>query len=254
MSDIHSRHAALIDPSLSQGSFVIAGAGMIGGWTALALARAVGKLYIFDHDKIEDVNVGCQPYSLDNVSAPKASTIESFCSGLPVTSLNMKFPPRSNAWADGIAGVVCAVDSMAGRRVVAERCHKLSVPFFLDGRILGEIAVLAVVQHEHKGTDYEAYLANLPSDKDVPNATCGASGTAYAGMFLAGRITADLNNLMRGQRLPALRVWHVGQGQVINSFDTFPPKVEVSGSTNGGDNSNSPQVDPATSVLVGTYR
>ena len=246
MTNIHARHAALIDPALSQGEFVIAGAGMIGGWTALALARAVGKLYIFDHDKVEDVNVGCQPYSLNNVSAPKSSTIESFCSGLPVTSLNMKFPPRNNAWANDVTGVVCAIDSMAGRRIAAERCHKLSIPFFLDGRILGEVAVLAIVQHEHKGTDYDAYLANLPSDKDVPNATCGASGTAYAGMFLASRITADLNNLMRGQRLPALRVWHVGQEQLINSFDTFPPKVEVSSSTNGGDNSKTYQATPAS--------
>ena len=210
----HLRQHQIIHPDMAGMEVIIAGAGMIGGWTAHALSRAVKKVHIFDPGEVEAVNTGNQPYIQDHVGMAKVMAL-----GLPVEYYMETFPPqaaRTFDWKN--MAVVSAVDSMSGRQANAEWCRDKKIGLFLDGRIRGELAVLATVTNQR----YEEYLHVLPSDDEVEDIPCGQEGTAYTGMFLASQITAAINQWSKGIGIKSMRIWHVGLMTAVPVTGTPP--------------------------------
>ena len=200
----HLRQHQIIHPDMAGMDVIIAGAGMIGGWTAHALSRAVKKVHIFDPGEVEAINTGNQPYIQDHVGMAKVQAL-----GLPIEYHFKTFPPTARLrfnWENTV--VVSAVDSMSGRAANAEWCKGMEIPLFLDGRIQGELAVLATVVDQH----YDAYLSDLPSDDEVEDVPCGQEGTAYCGMWLASQITATINQWCKDITPKPMRVHHVALG------------------------------------------
>jgi hypothetical protein len=186
---------------------IIAGAGMIGGWTAHALSRAVRRVHLFDPGDVELVNTGNQPYSPHHVTMSKVDAFD-----LPNITPHVEAFPRRRAWpVMGQEVFISAVDSMSGRRANAEWSKHAKLPLFLDGRIRGELAVLAVVTDQR----YDEYLEALPSDDDVEDVPCGMEGSAYVGMHLAARIAATINAWCKGTQIPSMYVYHVGLDQLV---------------------------------------
>ena len=200
------RQHQIIHPQMAGMEVIIAGAGMIGGWTAHALSRAVKKVHLFDPGTVEPVNTGNQPYGEHDIGTPKVmalglSRVEGYVDAFPQKTLKVS----------GQEIFISAVDSMSGRAANAAWCKDMKLPLFLDGRIRGELAVLAVVTDQR----YSEYLEALPSDDDVEDVPCGMEGSAYVGMFLAARIAATINAWCKGSPIPSLYVYHVGLDQLV---------------------------------------
>ena len=213
------RQHQIIHPQMAGMEVIIAGAGMIGGWTAHALSRAVKKVHLFDPGTVEPVNTGNQPYGEHDIGTPKVmalglSRVEGYVDAFPQKTLKVS----------GQEIFISAVDSMSGRRANAEWCRDMKLPLFLDGRIRGELAVLAVVTDQTMAAyvRYDEYLAALPSDDDVEDVPCGMEGSAYVGMFLAAQITATVNQWCQGAPIEPMRIWHVG-------LDTKVPVLNAAG-------------------------
>lgn len=201
----HLRQHQIIHPKMAGMEVIIAGAGMIGGWTAHALSRAVKRVHVFDPGEVEAVNTGNQPYVSSDVGTAKAIALSNTLSFDSYRSYVDAFP-HTVLPVTGQEVFVSAVDSMSGRAANASWCKDMKLPLFLDGRIRGELAVLAVVTDQR----YDEYLEDLPSDDDVEDVPCGMEGSAYTGMFLAAQITATVNQWCRGAPIEPLRIWHVG--------------------------------------------
>lgn len=212
-----SRQSQIVAPRLLHASALVCGVGMLGSFTAMALARCVAEVVVFDPDVVEDVNSGNQAYHGDNVGRSKVEAMESLNVGLPLTGRLGEFPldkaPRDLLqYQDNDLIVVSAADSMTVRAAMANyaKVHKASL--FVDSRAQGELAVICIVPPSH----IEAYLADLPGDDEVPNIACGATGTAYTGMWVAGRVMTYLNAHFRGMpNVPWIHVEDLGGGNVL---------------------------------------
>jgi hypothetical protein len=219
---IRDRQARILDPRMAQITALVAGAGMVGSWTALALTKAVGGgVHVWDDDTVEPVNIGVQAYSEQHVGMAKAEAVAALTSGLmPHVG---RFPdPAFRPLNAPDTVVVCAVDSMAGRREIAEWSLANGVGLFIETGVQAE---LVVVKTAVNAGDYGRYLRELPSDEDVEEPQCGLKGTAYAGMSLGSQIVPLVNAWAAGRRLPRLRVFHVGLHRIVSGDEAERKEV-----------------------------
>lgn len=206
---LHDRFSRIVPERTRNFRVLIAGAGMVGSWTALALARMVGQVDIWDFDQVSAENVGVQAYNVIDIGQFKAVALEKHSYGLPLEGHNSRFDPYDVKDDPPADIVISAVDSMEGRGEVAMFAKAIQAAFFIDTRVLGEIACI----HPVALGDYEDYVDTLPVGDDLVSAPCGAKGTAFAGMWVTSQVCAIVNNIGRGLPLPPKIVWHVGLNQ-----------------------------------------
>jgi hypothetical protein len=205
---------------MAEATVLIAGLGMIGGWTAMALARAVGMLHLIDPDVVEDVNIGCQPYTSMYVGQDKAEALSNILTGF-YTCYQVDSFPCDLTTEPPPTVMISAVDSMAGRLANVNWAWDHDIPLYIDGRIMGELAVVATA---FDARSYNEYTADLPDDDEVPDIPCGQSGTAYVGMWVASRIAAVINQWCKGIMPRPLEVYHVGVGRGMAEEDIHSPE------------------------------
>lgn len=227
------RQALILHPRMNDVTAIIAGAGMVGSWAGLALVRAVDKVHVWDHDNVEDVNVGVQAYDGTAIGLNKADALAALAVVPPIFPHAEKFP---GADAEVVLGeldadnvvVICAVDSMAGRREIAEWSRDHHIGLFIETGVQAE---LVVVKTAVLPEDYERYLSTLASDDQVAEPQCGLKGTAYAGMSIASQLVPLVNGWCKGDRLPRTRLFHTGYFMPIDvdpveeGGDTETPKT-----------------------------
>lgn len=218
-----SRQEEIIAPQLRRSVIFIAGCGMLGSWSALALSRVARHVILFDHDTVEDVNAGNQAYNALHDGMTKVSALASLAYGLPVTPVEGVFPLERTP-ADLIEPLaldepspyvlVSAVDSMETRRALANWAHHHNVGTFVDTRAMAEIAVVCIVPHAR----IPHYLAHeCPPDDETPDMPCGLHGTAYVGMNVGAIVAARLNAMYAGKPVPFIQVTDVSTGDVLRS-------------------------------------
>lgn len=209
---LHSRFTQIVPQTTRNFHVLIAGAGMVGSWTALALARMVGQVDIWDFDVVAEENVGVQAYTASNVGMNKATALMlDNGHGLPLTGHSGRFDPYDVKDGPPADIVISAVDSMEGRSVAAMFAKAIGASYFIDTRVLGEIACI----HPVLLGDIQDYIDTLPIGDELVSAACGAKGTAFAGMWVASQVCAIVNNIGRGLPLPPKIVWHVGMNQSV---------------------------------------
>lgn len=209
---LHSRFSRIVPERTRNFHVLIAGAGMVGSWTALALARMVGQVDIWDFDEVSEANVGVQAYNAIHIGQPKVIALEQQCFGLPLTGHNSRFDPYDVKDDPPTDIVISAVDSMAGRSEVAMFAKAIRcASHFIDTRVLGEIACI----HPVDIIDIDNYLQTLPTRNELVSAPCGAKGTAFAGMYVAAKVCAIVNNIGRGLPLPPKEVFHIGMNTSV---------------------------------------
>jgi molybdopterin/thiamine biosynthesis adenylyltransferase len=214
---LHDRQVLLLPEKLRYSDAILVGAGMVGSWTALALARVVESLHVWDFDKVEVENVGCQAYNAIHVGRQKVDALAEIAFDPPIEPHDERFPPKKVKDIDlENTPVICSVDSIKGRKEVAEWCRANKVPFMVDTRVLGDLSCIVVTSPD----TYDAYLKNLPKEDDVPNAPCGAVGTAYVGMHTAGQVVTTLSRWASENTIPYMRLWDVRFNTLINSKET----------------------------------
>ena len=212
-----SRQSQLIAPRLRDANVLIGGVGMLGSFTALALARCTHEVIVFDPDVVEDVNTGNQAYNGSQVGVAKAEALESLAYGLPLSGKRSIFPIEEEPTAllqDASRPliVVSGADSFRVRGDLANYARHHGAEVFVDTRAMGELCIVCIVpQHL-----IPRYLdEEMRRDDEVPDVPCGYNGTSYCGMYVAARVTAGLNAYFGGRRVPFFRVEDLSTGDVL---------------------------------------
>jgi hypothetical protein len=133
----------------------------------------------------------------------------------PITAHVGRFPDAEvDDWLEPAETVVVsAVDTMAGRRAIAEWSRDHGIPLFIDTGVHAEIVVIKTA---FDAASYEGYLAGLLDDDKVEDAQCGLKGTAYAGMSIASQLVPLVNGWCRGDTPLAMRLLHTGFFTLLN--------------------------------------
>jgi hypothetical protein len=227
--ELINRQARILDDRITSLTGFVAGAGMVGSWAALAMVKAGIDVHVWDDDTVEGVNVGVQAYDGKAIGLAKVDALAGLAVDPPIHPYMGRFPDdqRVRPGDEGIEiltengtqrveaanlVVVCGVDSMTGRREIAEWSRDNHVGLFIETGVHAELVVVKCITSE---AGYRDYLAGLATDDQVEEPQCGLKGTAYAGMSLASQIVPLINGWCRGDRLPTTRLFHTGLFTVV---------------------------------------
>ena len=117
-----TRQMDIIPMNLLSEEITIIGAGAIGSFTALALAKmGFENLTVFDFDKIEIENMNCQFFPYSAIGMQKVMALKMMISQFANAEINVIDKPYDKGTFKGI--VISAVDSMKVRKLIWDN-HK----------------------------------------------------------------------------------------------------------------------------------
>jgi len=171
----------------------IGGIGGIGSWLAFYLSRIVGKIYMYDFDQIETVNLAGQLFKSSDVGMSKVRAmqvmINQYGTAL-IYSQNEKIVPESDIRENF---VFSAFDNMEARKTLFDHWKKNETrELFVDGRLLADQYEVYFVT---KGQE-EAYEASLFDDAEVPAVACSFKQTSHFAAICAARMVHGFTNYL----------------------------------------------------------
>lgn len=186
----------------------IIGAGAVGSFTALTLAKmGFCNIEVWDKDTIEVENMNCQFYRTADIGREKGAALKELVKDF--TDVDIVY---HNEWYEGkeLEGlVIMAVDSMAVRKIIYT-CNvgRISVPYIIDSRMGGEYIQLYCIDN----TDSKAtsnYAKSLYSDEDAEHERCTAKATMYTVNLIAGLIGKVVKDIVNSDKYTKLVMWDV---------------------------------------------
>jgi len=187
-ADLRFQDAAWYNKSTD---ITIGGAGGIGSWLALALARNNHKVHIFDNDTYEHVNLAGQLVAKKQVGISKVTAIRQTVEAFTENTLNAYFQLYKKDFYTDI--MVAAFDNMEARKLMFETW--LSNPdreLFIDGRLTAEHYEIYVVTP--KTESY--YLQHWFPSSDVEPLPCSYKSTTFMAMGIASTIVNIISNYL----------------------------------------------------------
>ncbi len=208
------RQADIIPLESLAESVTIIGAGAIGSWVALALAKmGMERITVLDHDKVSKENFNSQFYPLRMLEEKKVYALQDMVALFTGTKINAVLEKYTGQCAfDGI--VISAVDSMDVRRVIWEKHKKdgLGTSLLIDPRMGAETALLYAVEPKLD----ESYPNSLYTDEEAVQAPCTARATVYTANLLAGLVCKCVKDWITKQpRYLCHAAWDIAKNDVM---------------------------------------
>lgn len=182
---------------VSQADCVVVGCGAVGRQLALQLAAmGVRSLRLFDHDTVEEVNMGPQAWRPDQLGARKASALAADCRSLsPGTTVVPEDRAFGKADRAAAAGryVFSAVDSITARGVIHGACVAGGALWLGDARVAGE-----TVRVVCDAPPFVNYGKTLFSQEEAFRGSCTAKMTVYLAALAASLVASKFAQFLRG--------------------------------------------------------
>jgi molybdopterin/thiamine biosynthesis adenylyltransferase len=201
--------------SLTQ-KVTIIGAGAIGSWVALALAKmGMMEIEVWDDDTVTVENMNCQFYRFCDIGEKKADSIKRMVRDFTGVTINSKAERYEGQRLSGV--VISAVDSMAVRKLIWDSNKDNGmVKFIVDPRMGAETALLYCMDPCDE-KDIESYEKTLFSDDDSVQERCTAKSTIYTANMLSGLVAKTVKDLITNGKYPRTTQWYIDKN-VFNSW------------------------------------
>lgn len=209
-----TRQSDLIKDEQRNKSITIVGAGAIGSFTALALAKmGFTNITVYDFDTVEPENMNCQFFPTFAIGQPKATALQQMIqtfTGAEITVHN-----RAVTEDDVITGdyLICAVDSMEVRTMLFEDCW--STKWLIDPRMGAEYASMRVLNQDFPQSDHDAYNKSLYSDDEAVQERCTAKATMYTVLLIAGQIAKAVKDTATDNDFVESLEWNIEHNQLM---------------------------------------
>lgn len=190
MSNINQRHVDIFDPAkFEHVSIVVVGAGTIGSWVTLGLAKmGIRNITVYDYDRVEEHNVGTQLFGVKHIGKYKTKALREIVSAL--TDVEIQTHEEAVETLPECTLAILAVDSLEARRQLLES----SMLPVIDGRMGGQ--------------GYEVHFSGAGSGITVPTEAsedvCTAKGISYVSMGIAAEIVAMAKKFLSAETVPSV--------------------------------------------------
>ena len=209
------RQMDIVPLDVLQKPITIIGAGAVGSYTALQLAKmGFTNLSIYDFDEVSIENMSCQNFGMHQLGMNKAKAI---CETITLWTGSRATGHDTKWMGQPLKGlVISAADSMATRRKVFEYCAANDL-FMIDSRMGAEQIMLYSIQPKYD-TWYER---TLYTDADAVQLPCTGKATAYCANVIAGLVVKSAV-----YRLKDVETAHTVLYDIKNdSFEAFRSKA-----------------------------
>jgi hypothetical protein len=194
-------------------SITLAGLGGIGSWVALILSRLNPQsIYMFDDDKVEEVNMAGQFYSSYDVRKYK---VDAVCNSI------IEYSKYYNAHANRVKYdysslttniMICGFDNMSARKVffgrwknhIEEPKVKRSECLFIDGRLTADELQVFAIKGDDTYNINRYYSEYLFDDSQAEETVCSFKQTTYCATMIASIIENIFTNFIASLKSPLL--------------------------------------------------
>jgi len=187
---------------------IVGGAGGIGSWLSLLLARAGFIPIVYDFDLIEEHNIGGQLFNKDSIKKTKVSALSEIIKSFADTDI-MANNERYVESTMSHHYVFSAFDNMKARKDMFESWKKYvaiwkdknalqevpelrdnNIPIFIDGRLLMEQLTIFCVTPDN----IEEYEKHLFDDSEVGPEPCTLKQTSHSAAMIASHMVGFFTN------------------------------------------------------------
>ena len=183
------------------------GAGAIGGFTALALAKmGVGFLEVWDFDTVEEHNLPNQWYRREDIGKPKVACLKANLEGCSDVNVVVHAEAYKKQRLQPI--VITAVDSMDVRLTLWEVIRdNTKVLFLIDGRMGAQLGRVLVVDKANAAVVENYVKEELYPSSEAFQAPCTERSTVYCAAGLSSYIASAVGKIVASQPVkPTLSV------------------------------------------------
>jgi len=172
----------------------IGGAGTIGSWLTLLLARTgQHEILVYDDDTVDIENLAGQLYGRVHINMSKVDAIKEQVLELTEFDRNQLHVFKTKIVDGTYVSPVCfsAFDNMKARKAMFNNWKsKKDREIFIDGRMTIEDYQVFFVTPDNE----DQYEKTLFSDKDLPDQICSLKATSHTGALIAGRMVSLFTN------------------------------------------------------------
>ena len=193
MGSRHWRQQGIADPDKLQYPVTIIGAGAIGSFTTLALAKiGITDLEVYDFDKIEEHNLPNQFFRNSDLGKAKVQALRDLV--IDFDGVEIKAREEKYIKQDLKGYVIVAVDNMKARHEIWKKVKlNVNVPRFIDARMGGELMRIYTI-NPIDIDDIKFYEAHLY--KKAKALKCTERAILYNVLSIASFITNNLKKAM----------------------------------------------------------
>lgn len=192
----------------------VIGAGAIGGWTTLALAKmGFCNIKVLDFDKVDEVNINSQFYRISDIGKLKVEALRDLVRDFTGTEIAVHNVVYEVCQFPGI--VVSAVDSMKVRSQIwkAHSLKSMGTKAIIDPRMGAETALLYVM-NPMDDKDIKTYEKTLYEDKDAVQERCTNKAVIYTANLLSGLVAQAVKDVAVGKDYLRLAQWSIKDFQL----------------------------------------
>lgn len=189
---------------------LIVGAGAVGSFTALTLAKmGFHTITVMDFDTIDVANMNCQFYRTMDIGKAKTTALFSLVKSFTDIELNiLPIKLEETTPLECYDIVISAVDSMSVRKLLWEKA-KVQHLHFIDARMGGE-SILLYTMNTAERTDVKDYEKTLYTDENAVFERCTAKATMYTVNLIAGLIGKAVKDIATGcKAYTRIVMWNV---------------------------------------------
>jgi molybdopterin/thiamine biosynthesis adenylyltransferase len=193
----------------------IIGAGAIGSFTALALAKmGFNNITAIDFDHIDVENMNCQFYRFSDIGSLKVTALQSLIQDFTRTEITAINDVWNGQIMEGIT--ICAVDSMAVRKQVYEAYNRKAFKTMavIDPRMGAETALM-YAYNPLSPSECDEYSKTLYSDEDAVQERCTAKATMYTACMLSGLVAKTVKNIVCKEESSRNLIWDINADDMI---------------------------------------
>lgn len=215
-----ARSMDIINDEALRTPITVIGAGAIGSFTVMALAKmGYQHIHVIDDDVCAVENGGTQLYSNAWAGTAKVSALQilmAHVGGEETWHLEREqIRYRNRVFTQGI--VILAVDNMTTRRACwdahAAAAQKTThvANWIIDPRMGAEQAQIYTMSPK-SAVDRDTHPKSLYSDEDAVQEPCTAAGTVYTAMLVAGQIAKNVKDItMRTENYARTVFWNIAE-------------------------------------------
>lgn len=210
-----TRQLDLIPLEALNQKIVIIGAGAIGSFVALNLAKmGFANLTVYDFDEVSVENMNCQWYRFSDIGKSKVSSLKDILkafTNIEIVAINERFEEQE---LRGI--VISAVDSMKVRSHIWSKVKgNFRVQWLIDPRMAAEYA-LSFVMDPNDAKDQVSYEKTLYSDENAVEERCTAKATMYTATMIAGYVAKHVKDLVTDNKYARVSHWDIQNNNLLN--------------------------------------
>lgn len=217
-SNIYKRQTDLITPNQLQFPITIIGAGGIGSWAALALAKMGAlSLTVVDFDKIEIHNTASQIYGADDVGRSKVDALQEIVNRFTHRAVT-PIPFVGTAAEYAASGlpfgrvVISAVDSLEARKGIWEIISPMlgSVDLYMDCRMGGEQLRIICVS-PYNADSVLKYQKKMDAPVTADPTPCTARAVSYNTFMIGGMVASLVKRYAKREPIGFDHMWDVAR-------------------------------------------